>query len=117
MNRYRLLADAKAKALALAENYTPPEPKPLSLPGPAGRVGLKIAVEGFHKRGLATNHDVTVSDQLAMVLTGGETDFIGSISETDVMALERQAFMTLIRTKESLARIKSIVDTGRPLRN
>jgi 3-hydroxyacyl-CoA dehydrogenase len=39
------------------------------------------------------------------------------MSETAVMDLERQAFMALIRTKESLARIKSIVDTGRPLRN
>jgi 3-hydroxyacyl-CoA dehydrogenase len=117
MNRYRLLADAKAKALELVANYTPPEPKPLKLPGPAGRVGLKMVVEGFHKRGIATDHDVTVSDHLAMVLTGGETDLIDEITETDVMNLERQAFMTLIRTKESLARIKSIVDTGRPLRN
>jgi 3-hydroxyacyl-CoA dehydrogenase len=117
MNRYRLLADAKAKALELAENYAPPEPKTVKLPGPAGRVGLKMVVEGFHKRGIATNHDVTVSDHLAMVLTGGETDLIDEMSETAVMDLERQAFMALIRTKESLARIKSIVDTGRPLRN
>jgi 3-hydroxyacyl-CoA dehydrogenase len=117
MNRYRLLADAKAKALELAANYTPPEPKTVKLPGPAGRVGLKMVVEGFHKRGIATNHDVTVSDHLAMVLTGGETDLIDEVSESAVMDLERQAFMALIRTKESLARIKSIVDTGRPLRN
>jgi 3-hydroxyacyl-CoA dehydrogenase len=117
MNRYRLLADAKAKALELAANYTAPAPKPLKLPGPAGRIGLKMVVEGFHKRGLATSHDVTVSDHLATVLTGGETDLTDEISETDIMDLERQAFMTLIRTKESLARIKSIVDTGRPLRN
>jgi 3-hydroxyacyl-CoA dehydrogenase len=39
------------------------------------------------------------------------------MQEKDVMDLERQAFMTLIKTKESLARIKSIIDTGRPLRN
>jgi 3-hydroxyacyl-CoA dehydrogenase len=117
MNRYRLLADAKAKALELASNYSAPEPKPLVLPGPAGRVGLKMAVEGFHKRGIATDHDVTVSDHLAMVLTGGDTDIIDVMQEKDVMDLERQAFMTLIKTKESLARIKSIIDTGRPLRN
>ncbi|HQT63951.1 MAG: 3-hydroxyacyl-CoA dehydrogenase [Acidocella sp. 20-57-95] len=117
MNRYRLLADAKAKALALAANYTPPEPKTVMLPGPGGRVGLKMAVEGFHKRGIATNHDVTVSDHLAMVLTGGETDIIDVMDEKSVMDLERQAFMSLVRTKESQARIKSIIDTGRPLRN
>ncbi len=117
MNRYRLLADAKAKALELVANYTVPEAKPLQLPGASGRVGLKMAVEGFYKRGIATDHDVTVSDQLAMVLTGGPADIIDVLGEKDVMDLERQAFMALIRTKESLARIKSIVDTGRPLRN
>ncbi|WP_455374362.1 hypothetical protein, partial [Limibacillus halophilus] len=36
-NRDRLLADAKAKALELAEGYQPPEPLELTLPGPAAR--------------------------------------------------------------------------------
>jgi 3-hydroxyacyl-CoA dehydrogenase len=117
MNRYRLLADAKAAALKLAANYTKPEPTTVKLPGPAGRVGLKMVVEGFAKRGIATPHDVTVSDHLAMVLTGGDTDLLDEVKETDLMDLERQAFMTLIRTKESQARIKAIIDTGRPLRN
>jgi 3-hydroxyacyl-CoA dehydrogenase len=117
MNRYRLLADAKAKALELAANYTAPAPTTVKLPGPAGRVVLKMVVEGFHKRGIATNHDVTVADHLASVLTGGQTDIIDEVSETQIMDLEREAFMKLIRTKESLARIKSIIDTGKPLRN
>jgi 3-hydroxyacyl-CoA dehydrogenase len=117
MNRDRLLADAKARALELAENYTPPEPVPLNLPGATGRTGLKIAVESFYKRGIATKHDVTVSAALADVLTGGDTDYLDTLSETDVMDLERKNFMALIRTKESQARIKSIIDTGKPLRN
>jgi 3-hydroxyacyl-CoA dehydrogenase len=117
MNRYRLLADAKAKALSLAANYTPPEPTTVKLPGPAGKVGLKMVVEGFAKRGIATPHDVTVSGYLADVLTGGDTDIIDEVSETQLMDLERQAFMSLIRTKESQARIKHIIDTGKPLRN
>ena len=54
MNRDRLLADAKAKALALVENYAPPEPLTVRLPGPSGRVALGMAVEGFHERGIAT---------------------------------------------------------------
>jgi hypothetical protein len=31
--------------------------------------------------------------------------------------LERTQFMSLIKTKESQARIKSVIETGRPLRN
>jgi 3-hydroxyacyl-CoA dehydrogenase len=37
MNRDRLLADAKARALAMAEGYTPPAPPVFRLPGPAAR--------------------------------------------------------------------------------
>jgi 3-hydroxyacyl-CoA dehydrogenase len=117
MNRDRLLADAKARALELAQNYTAPEPLPLNLPGATGRVALKMATADFHKRGIATNHDVTVSAHLADVLTGGDTDFLDTLQETDIMDLERKNFMALIRTKESQARIKSIIDTGKPLRN
>jgi 3-hydroxyacyl-CoA dehydrogenase len=117
MNRYRLLADAKAKALALAADYHPPEPPVFKLPGASGRTALKLATDSFHKRGIATDHDVTVSGHLANVLTGGDTDYLDTLTEKEVMDLERQAFMTLIRTKESQARIKSIIDTGKPLRN
>ncbi len=116
-NRDRLLADAKAKALAMVDGYQPPETLPLSLPGATGRAALDMALQGFAKRGIATPHDVTVSTALAQVLTGGETDFLDPTSESDVMDLERKFFMTLIRTKETQARIKSIIDTGKPLRN
>jgi 3-hydroxyacyl-CoA dehydrogenase len=117
MNRDRVLADAKARALAMVQDYAPAEPVPLYLPGPTGRTALGMAVDAFHKAGRATDHDVTVSLALADVLTGGDTDFLDPLSETQVMDLERVKFMALIRTKESQARIKSIIDTGKPLRN
>ncbi len=118
MNRDRLLADGKARALALVDDYAvPPESPPLSLPGASGRAMLEMAVQAFHKRGIATDHDVTVFAGLADVLTGGEADILDPLTEADVMELERKNFMKLIRTKESLARIKSIIDTGKPLRN
>jgi 3-hydroxyacyl-CoA dehydrogenase len=117
MNRSRVLADAKARALALTEGYQPPAPVTVNLPGASGRVALSMAVEEFRKKGIATPHDLTVSAHLAEVLTGGETDLIDPVSETDVMALERKAFMALIRTKQSQARIKYTLDTGKPLRN
>ncbi len=117
MNRDRLLADAKTRALELAKDYTPPQPVALRLPGATGRVALQMAVHDFRRRGIATPHDVTVAAALAEVLTGGETDMLDEISEEQVMALERKNFMALIRTKESQARIKSIVESGKPLRN
>lgn len=117
MNRSRVLADAKARALAMVDGYAKPEPVTLQLPGASGQVGLAMAVEEYRRKGIATPHDVTVSTHLARVLTGGDADIVDPVSETDVMALEREAFMALFRTKESQARIKHILDTGRPLRN
>jgi 3-hydroxyacyl-CoA dehydrogenase len=117
MNRDRLLADAKARALSMVDGYVAPEPPVLTLPGKSGRVALGMAVEGFAARGIATPHDVTVSGALADVLTGGDFDCLDPVTEADIMDLERKSFMALIRTKESLARIKSIVETGKPLRN
>jgi 3-hydroxyacyl-CoA dehydrogenase len=118
MNRDRLLADAKARALAmLAAGYSPPEPVEISLPGPGGRVALDMAVDGFRGSGLATAHDVVVSKRLAVVLTGGETDPTDKISEDDLSRLEREAFMDLIKTQGTLQRIEHMLDTGKPLRN
>ncbi|MDE2328294.1 MAG: enoyl-CoA hydratase/isomerase family protein, partial [Rhodospirillales bacterium] len=117
MNRERVLADAKARALAMVAGYAPAEPETLQLPGASGRVALGMAVDEFRKKGVATPHDVTVSSHLARVLTGGDTDMTDPVPVAAVKDLEREAFMALFRTKESQARIKHILDTGKPLRN
>jgi 3-hydroxyacyl-CoA dehydrogenase len=117
MNRDRVLADAKAKALELANDYQPPKDAVISLPGATGVAALKLALAGFVATGKATPHDVTVSLALAKVLTGGKTDHTETITEKDILKLERQAFMELMRTNATLARIEHMLDTGKPLRN
>ncbi len=117
MNRDRLLFDAKARVLALAEHYQPPKPNEYRLPGPGGRVALDLAVDGFAAQGKATPHDVVVSKAVARVLTGGDADPLDTLTEDDVTTLERQAFMTLVRTPASLARTEHMLATGKPLRN
>jgi 3-hydroxyacyl-CoA dehydrogenase len=118
MNRDRLLADAKARALKLADNYEPPKP-PLGfrLPGAAGKLAFAMAAEDFHRRGIATDHDVVVADALAVVLSGGPADLVDTVSEDQMLALERAAFMRLIRSAGTLARIEHLLETGKPLRN
>ncbi len=117
MNRDRLLADAKAKLLKLAENYTPPAEQRISLPGPAGIAALKVALEGMVLQGKVTPHDQVVSLALARVLTGGDTDLTETVSERDILKLEREAFLELARNPDSLARMEVMLDTGKPLRN
>jgi len=117
MNRTRLLADAKSRALELAENYKAPEPRVIVLPGPSGRVALNLAVRGFVKTGQATEHDTVVAGELAKVLTGGETDILDTVTETKILELERVSFMRLLKTHATLARIEHTLETGKPLRN
>jgi 3-hydroxyacyl-CoA dehydrogenase len=117
MNRDRLLPDAKALALKLAKDYKPLQPVELRLPGPTGKAALSMAIQSYAQQGLALPHDVTVSNHLAGVLSGGETDMTDIVSEDRVMELERGAFMTLVKTEPTLLRIEAMLATGKPLRN
>jgi 3-hydroxyacyl-CoA dehydrogenase len=117
MNRDRLLADAKARALALVEGYRPPEPPTFRLPGESGRTALGMAVDGFRARGIATPYDAVVSGSLATVLTGGDADLVDTVTEEAMLTLERAEFMKRVRDARTIARIEQMLETGKPLRN
>jgi 3-hydroxyacyl-CoA dehydrogenase len=117
MNRDRLLADAKARALELARDYVPPKPPVLNLPGPGGAAALRLGVSDMVLQGKASAHDATVAAHLAEVLSGGDTDVTLETTEDQLLALERRAFQALIREPKTLQRIEHTLETGKPLRN
>ena len=117
MNRNRLLADAKAMARRLAADYSPPMHPEIRLPGPSGRAAMKMAVRDLCKAGKATSHDQVVTSQLAYVLSGGEADPTVPVNEADVLRLERNAIMALLKTPGTLARMEHMLESGKPLRN
>jgi 3-hydroxyacyl-CoA dehydrogenase len=118
MNRDRLLADAKETALKLAKKYKAPEPPVLKLPGPTGVAAIQLQVEGLSLQGKVTKHDQVVVKELAKVITGGDdADHIEPTSEDKLYALERQAFMRLVKTEGTLQRMEHMLTTGKPLRN
>lgn len=117
MNRDRLLADAKAKALSLVKDYKPPVPITFNLPGPSGRVTMDMAVQSYHKLGKATDYDLVVLGELAAVLSGGDTDVLMPLMQEDALALELKHFMNLVRDERSIQRIAHMLETGKPLRN
>ena len=117
MNRDRLLADAKRKALDLSENYVPPAPRTYRLPGPTGLAGLNLALSDLALSGQATPHDVVVATSLAGILTGGNTDITVAMEEDDILAMEKEAIATLGRHPDTLDRMQHMLETGKPLRN
>jgi 3-hydroxyacyl-CoA dehydrogenase len=76
-----------------------------------------MAVDGFVANGKATAHDEVVAKRLARVLTGGDTDVTAKLGEDDLSRLEREAFLDLVKTNGTLARIEHMLETGKPLRN
>ncbi len=117
MNKDRVLFEAKKKALELAKDYQAPEPDVIKLSGATGKAALDLAVKDFVSNGKATPHDVVVSDHLAYVLTGGETDYTEEVSEDQLYALEKKEFMKLVKNPDTIARIEHMLETGKPLRN
>ncbi len=117
MNRTRLIHDAKQLVLELSIDYQPPEPHVYSLPGRTGKAALALAVSDLVRSGRATPHDVIVSDELAEILSGGETDMVDILLEEDILELERQAIGRLARHESSLERMEHMLVKGKPLRN
>lgn len=117
MNRARLLPDAKQLCMMLADNYVPPEPATLNLPGPTAKTALQMGLDQFVATGKATPHDVVVCTQLAHILAGGDTDITETVTEQQLLDLEHGAFMELIKTKGTLDRIEYMLANGKPLRN
>ncbi|MEO0822282.1 MAG: hypothetical protein AAF074_17865, partial [Pseudomonadota bacterium] len=117
LHKQRLLADAKARALAMVEDFAPVEPASYHLPGPGGEALLVQMVEGMARLGHASRHDVVVGTKLAHVLAGGGADPIEISDERQVMALEKTAFLALLQEPKTQERIAHLIETGKPLRN
>ena len=117
MNRDRLLADAKASALGLADGYEPPATPAISAPGAPAYDAMCAMLDDMAGKGIALPHDVVVSRCLARVLAGGDAQAGGVIDEEEMFGLEREAFLALARTPETAARIAHMLDRGHPLRN
>ena len=117
MNRDRVLAEAIDKIHALQPGYAPPEPPVFRLPGRSGKAALELAIGDLARAGKTAPHDVIVADALARVLTGGDADLIDEVAEDDLLALEREAALSLLRTEGTRARIEHMLRNGRPLRN
>jgi 3-hydroxyacyl-CoA dehydrogenase len=122
VNRDLVLRDAKADALKLAQareagEWQPGQPAMLLLPGPGARMVLEQQVENLLLVGKISEHDAVVARQLARVVTGGETSPITPLTEQQVLDLEREAFLSLLRTEKTRERMQAFLMTGKPLRN
>ena len=116
MNRDFLLADAKAQVLALAPDYVAPAPRTIRVLGRQGLGNLAYAVWSMREGGYASEHDARIGREVALVLCGGDGP-PRTVTEQDVLDLEREGFLRLLGTRETQERIAYMLKTGKPLRN
>ncbi len=69
-------------------------------------------------KGWFTPHDTIVGRAVASIVTGGEDVEAGTVwTEQDLYDAERRAFLSLVQTEATQARINSMLDLGQTLRN
>jgi 3-hydroxyacyl-CoA dehydrogenase len=112
-----LLHAAKQQVLAMAEDYRPPEREPIYAAGLPTLAALEMGVRTMQWSGLASEHDVLIGTRLAGVLCGGELSAPQWVDEDHILALEREAFVDLLREPKTMERIQYLLTTGKPLRN
>ena len=119
VNRDLLIGDAKKTVLAMnLEGYRPPKPdEEIRVGGKDTLAVLKMAIWTLHEQRYATEHDVTVSEKVAYVLSGGQVLPDTMVSEQYLLDLEREAFVSLSGDPKSQARMQHMLMTGKPLRN
>jgi len=119
LNQSRRITKAKDQALQLFNaGYTQPQQrKDIKVLGKAGLGALYAGINGMHKGGYASDHDVKVAKKLAFVMCGGDLSEPTVVNEQYLLDLEREAFLSLCGEKKTLERIQSVITVGRPIRN
>ncbi len=115
-NRDTLITDAKLRVLDLAPDYVAPPMRTIRVLGKETLGNLDYALWSFKEAGQASAHDVRIGHEVAYVLAGGDGP-PRDATEQDIVDLEREATLKLLGTAETQARIKYMLETGKPLRN
>jgi len=119
MNRERVLADAKARALELVRSgYEPPQPR-TDIPAPGENIlaTLKMGVHLMRQGEFITEYEVKLATKIAEVLCGGNVTAGTPVSEQYILDLEREGFKSLCGEKKTQERIQYTLKTGKTLRN
>jgi len=116
--RELLFVALKEARLLVDAGYVPPVPaRGVPVAGRAGIASMEMTLVNMREGGMISAHDYRVSRAVAVALCGGEVAYGSLVDEAWLLAVERQQFLELLKIPETQARIKHMLDTGKPLRN
>jgi len=118
VNRDHLLTEAKREVLHMsAAGYKPPAPEMIYVAGRDMYGAMKIGAWSFKEGNYITEYDSHIATKLACIMAGGELTKPQWVSEQYILDLEREAFLSLCGEEKTQARMWSLLQTGKPLRN
>jgi 3-hydroxyacyl-CoA dehydrogenase len=118
MNRSHLLTEAKREVLAMAAaGYRPPAPESIYAAGREPLAAMRVGLHMYKLGKQITEFDSVIANKLAYVMTGGDLSKPAWVSEQYILDLEREAFLSLCGEEKTQARMWSLLQTGKPLRN
>lgn len=119
MHPRHVLHAARQQVVAIDEaGYRPRRPRnDIRVAGEAGLAALRVVLHGMREGGFLTEYDVVVGEELARVLCGGEVPAGTRVGEQHLLDLEREAFVRLLGDERTQARVRHVLETGKPLRN
>ncbi len=118
MHREHVLTEAKKEVIYLAASgYRPPAPEMIYAPGRDMYGAMKIGAWSFKEGKYITDYDAHIATKLAYVMAGGCLTKPQWVSEQYILDLEREAFLSLCGEEKTQARMWSLLQTGKPLRN
>ena len=117
MSRDRLISEADKKIASVKENYSAPEELKFNLPGPIIMSSMKKVLQNLYNEKKIKEHGMIAGERLGFMLSGGNTNLSKTLSEQDVLDLEREVFLDLIKMDATQKRISHMLITGKPLNN
>ena len=118
VNRNHLLTEAKKEVLhMIAAGYKPPAPELIYAAGRDALAALRVGAWSFREGKYITQYDHHLAGKLINVMCGGELTRPQWVSEQYILDLEREAILSLFGEEKTQARMWSILQTGKPLRN
>ena len=85
--------------------------------GDGVKAALNLGVHLAWRAGRISDHDAIVGRKLAWILAGGDAPHATTLTEQQLLDLEREAFLSLCGERKTQERIAHTLKTGKPLRN
>jgi 3-hydroxyacyl-CoA dehydrogenase len=114
-----LINRAKEVALGMRKaGFDPGLPRTdIIVGGESTEAAFMVAVKGMRDNGYVSDHDVLVSSKVAHIVAGGDRWEGQTISEWELLDLEREAFMSLLGEPKTRERMQYMLMNNKPLRN